>query len=51
VVTYFDQLLNIPTISVPLANDDCAMHAVDENFNLDNIEKGINFSRIFFSKN
>ncbi len=48
VVTHFDQLLNIPTLSVSLGNDDCAMHAANENFRLDYIEQGLKFSGEFF---
>lgn len=50
VVTHFDQLLGLPILSVPLANEDCAIHAVDENFRLDYIDKGAEFSKIFFAK-
>ena len=48
VVTYFDQILDIPTLSVPLANEDCAMHAADENFRLDYLAQGLAFSQEFF---
>jgi acetylornithine deacetylase/succinyl-diaminopimelate desuccinylase-like protein len=48
VVTHFDQLLDLPTLSVPLANDDCAMHAVDENFRFDYLDRGLAFSQEFF---
>lgn len=50
IVTHFDQILNIPTLSVSLGNDDCGMHAADENFNIEYINKGLEFSKEFFSK-
>ena len=49
VVTYFNDLMGIPTVSVPLANEDCYMHAANENFTLDCLEKGLAFSQKFFS--
>ncbi len=49
IVTYFDQILSIPQVLVPLANEDCNMHAVNENFELEQLEKSLEFSRIFFS--
>lgn len=42
--------LGIPQVIVPLANDDDNVHAVNENFKKENIEKGMEFSRKFFSK-
>jgi len=48
VVTYFNDLMGIPTVSVPLANEDCYMHAANENFTLDCLEKGLAFSQKFF---
>lgn len=50
VVTDFKQELGIDTLMVSLGNDDCNMHGVDENYRIDLIEKGLNFSRSFFSK-
>ena len=48
VVTFFHDTLGTPTVSVPLANEDCYMHAANENFTLDCLEKGLDFSRRFF---
>lgn len=44
------ELFNIDTLSVGLCNEDCNMHGANENFKIDLIEKGLNFSRRFFSK-
>ncbi len=49
IVTVFKEVLNRDSILVSLANSDCNMHGVDENFKLDLIEKGIEFSLKFFS--
>lgn len=42
--------LNVPVISVGLGNQDCNMHGVDENFRVDLIEKGLQFSKRFLGK-
>ncbi|MCA9397501.1 M20/M25/M40 family metallo-hydrolase [candidate division WWE3 bacterium] len=41
--------LNVEPILISLCNDDCNMHGVDENFAIELIEKGLAFSRRFFS--
>ncbi|HEV2339859.1 MAG TPA: M20/M25/M40 family metallo-hydrolase [Patescibacteria group bacterium] len=48
VVLYFDKYLKKPIVLVPFANEDGAMHGVNENFAKENIEKGLLFSREFF---
>lgn len=48
IVTLFDQVLGIPNVLVPLGNEDCAMHSVDENFDLKYLDKGLAFSKKFF---
>lgn len=48
-VGLLDRILHIPVYSVGLANEDCNMHAVDENFRIDLIKKGLEFSKRFFS--
>lgn len=48
-VGLLDSILNIPVYSVGLANEDCNMHAVDENFRIDLLKKGLEFSKRFFS--
>lgn len=50
VVVFFDQILDVPQVMVPFANEDGAMHGINENFNITNIEKGLEFSETFFSK-
>lgn len=46
----FKEVLGKETISISLGNEDCNMHGVDENFRVDLIEKGIEFSKRFFGK-
>lgn len=43
------EIFGIDTMSVSLGNDDCNMHGADENFRVDLVEKGLSFSRLFFS--
>ncbi len=49
VVDTFTNTMKIPTLLVNLANEDCNMHGVDENFDIDLIKKGLEFSRRFFT--
>lgn len=49
IVTLFDQTLKIPNVLVPLGNEDCAMHAPNENYDLKYLDKSLSFSREFFS--
>lgn len=51
IVTHFDQLLRIPQVIVPLANEDCAMHGANENFDLSYWQKAMRFSQEFFQAN
>jgi acetylornithine deacetylase/succinyl-diaminopimelate desuccinylase-like protein len=46
----FQTKLGVPVISVSLGNDDCNMHGRDENFKIDLIVKGLEFSELFFRK-
>lgn len=48
VASFKNQGMNV--ISVSLANEDCNMHGVDENFNIELINKGLQFSERFFGK-
>lgn len=50
IVTSFHDQLGIPQVLVPLANEDCNMHAVNENFLISQLEKSLQFSETFFSK-
>ncbi|MDQ3099666.1 MAG: M20/M25/M40 family metallo-hydrolase [bacterium] len=48
IVTFFEEALGVPQVLVPLANEDCNMHGANENFNLEDIEKSLEFSKEFF---
>ncbi len=50
VVADFKNVLGIDSALISLGNDDCNMHGVNENFTIDLVSKGLEFSRIFFSK-
>lgn len=50
VLIHFQQILQKPIVAVPFANDDGFMHGANENFNIANIEKGLEFSERFFGK-
>ena len=47
IVTLFDQILKMPNVLVPLGNEDCAMHAPNENYDLKYLDKSLSFSREF----
>jgi acetylornithine deacetylase/succinyl-diaminopimelate desuccinylase-like protein len=40
----FKDVLGVPVISIGLGNEDCNMHGVNENFEVDLVEKGLRFS-------
>lgn len=40
----FKDVLGVPVISIGLGNEDCNMHGVNENFDIELIEKGLRFS-------
>lgn len=50
IVTLFHDEMGIPSVLVPFANEDCKMHAANENFNVTLIEKGLAFSHAFFTR-
>lgn len=50
IVADFRNMMGMEVISVSLANEDCNMHGVDENFHIGTLEKGLKFSRAFFEK-
>ena len=50
IVSDFKTILKKETLLVSLGNDDCNMHGLDENFKVDLVKKGLEFSRLFFSK-
>lgn len=49
IVEQFQRILKVNPWLVDLANDDCNMHGVNENFDLDLIQKGLQFSCSFFA--
>jgi len=49
VVGEFKNVLGVDTILASLGNDDCNMHGVNENFDINLLKKGLEFSRRFFS--
>jgi acetylornithine deacetylase/succinyl-diaminopimelate desuccinylase-like protein len=49
VVTTFHQIFGVPQLLIPFANEDCAMHGANENFNLELAQKAYQFSQSFFS--
>ena len=50
IVLDFKNTLSKDTLLVSLGNNDCNMHGANENFRLDLIVKGLEFSRSFFKK-
>lgn len=49
IVCTLQDTFKIPTILINLGNEDSGMHEVGENFDIDLIKKGLEFSRQFFS--
>ena len=49
VVSFIDQELHIPLVLLPLANEDCSAHGVNENFDIALLERSMAFSSAFFS--
>jgi acetylornithine deacetylase/succinyl-diaminopimelate desuccinylase-like protein len=49
IVVDFTNILKTDMLMVALANEDCNMHAVDENFDLQSLEKALEFSYNFLS--
>ena len=45
----FKDVLGAAVVIADLANEDCYMHGVGENFKLSCIDKGLQFSPLFFS--
>ena len=50
VIVDFREILGLPQVLVPLVNEDCNMHAVNENYELKQLERSLEFSEKFFSK-
>lgn len=51
IVVDFQRILQTDIVMAALANDDCNMHAVDENFDLQSLQKALQFSNKFLSTN
>lgn len=50
IVNDFKEILKVPQVMIPLANEDCGMHSASENITIEAIERGLAFSYRFFSK-
>jgi acetylornithine deacetylase/succinyl-diaminopimelate desuccinylase-like protein len=49
VIAELQRTLKCPVLSIPLANEDCNMHGVEENYNKDLLAKAFVFSREFWA--
>ncbi len=49
IVSDFQEVLGVPIIMLPLGNEDCNMHGLNENFRVEYIRKGLEISRRIFS--
>ena len=47
IVSLIDEVLRVPQVLAPLANEDCAMHGTNENFELTQLERSLTFSQAF----
>lgn len=45
----FNKVLNLNVVSIGMGNEDCNMHGVNENFDKELLECGLEFSKKFFS--
>ncbi len=50
IVTMFHNILKMENVMVPLGNEDCQMHAINENFRKEYVEKALQFSKEFLKK-
>jgi acetylornithine deacetylase/succinyl-diaminopimelate desuccinylase-like protein len=50
IVTLYHDVLGLENVLVPLGNEDCGMHAANENYRLNYAEKGLDFSYEFLKK-
>jgi len=46
---YFQAYLKVPVISAGMGNEDCNMHGVNENFKIEDLNKGLEFSKKLLS--
>lgn len=49
IVTYLQDNLRITPVLVPLGNEDCNMHAINENYNLKVLKSALDFSMLYFT--
>jgi len=49
-VTLVKEIFGKDALLIPLGNDDCNMHGPNENYSIKTIEKGLQFSREFFTR-
>ncbi|MBP6884963.1 MAG: M20/M25/M40 family metallo-hydrolase [Candidatus Pacebacteria bacterium] len=49
IAVLFEELLKIPQLYIPMANEDCNMHGADENFDIELVKKGLSFATKFLS--
>ncbi len=50
IVIDFQEVLGVPIIMLPLGNEDCNMHGLDENFRVDYVRKGLAVSTKVFGR-
>ena len=50
IVNDLKQILKVPQVMIPLANEDCGMHSASENIKVNCVKKGLAFSSMFFGK-
>jgi len=46
----FNQYLKVPIVMIGLGNEDCNMHGANENFEINTLQNGLNFSYRFLSE-
>lgn len=49
IVNDFKEILGVPQVMIPLANEDCGMHSASENIRLTSLRSGLSFSEKMFS--
>lgn len=47
---YFADFLKVPVLDIGLGNEDCNMHGANENYDIETLKKGLEFSQSFLSK-
>lgn len=49
IVNDFKEILGVPQVMIPLANEDCGMHSASENISVTSLRSGLSFSEKMFS--